>query len=331
MQILQIHLSIERGGAYTVIQNLAHGFEKIGSSSTISFQDPMKYLTTFNYDMVLLHSFQGRYIHQYLAALRFLEKYEIPYIVLLHDYWPICPQNNLIRINDGLKECKLSIDECNSVECGFYKRLNKSNIDYFDNKINIDIYDIIKNAKTVCFNKKSVNIFKKSNFTNIKLIHHGVDFEIFKPMNLQKDKFTVLFTNAWGEKILKGYKHWEWLKNKDKEIRFKELLGNKPLSYMPSFYNSGNCLLFLSLWPETFGMVVLEALACNIPVVSYPVGIAPEIIQDNVNGYLINDYNIRSVFDTLYLIKGKQYDCRSTIEKFSIENTCKQYINFIGE
>jgi len=329
MQILQIHLSVEQGGAYTVIQNLSHGFEKIGSSSVNIFKDPLKHLKNFNYDMVLLHSFQGRYINQYLDTLLFLEKYKIPYIVLLHDYWPICPQNNLIRINDGLKECKL-FNECDPIECGFYKKSYKLSIDYIDQKINNDIYDIIKDAKTVCFNKYSVNIFKKSGFNNIKLIYHGVDFDKFKPLNYKKDKFTVLFTNAWGEKTLKGYKHWEWLKNRDKDIVFKSLLGNKSLSYMPNFYNSGDCLVFLSLWPETFGMVILEALACDIPVISYPIGIAPEIIQDNVNGYLINDYNIRSVYDAIYLIDGKEYNCRESIKQFSIEKMCQNYEEFIS-
>jgi len=39
-------------------------------------------------------------------------------------------------------------------------------------------------------------------------------------------------------------------------------------------------------WPEPFGLVMLEALACGTPVVATPAGAAPEIVDDGVTGYL---------------------------------------------
>jgi glycosyltransferase involved in cell wall biosynthesis len=39
-------------------------------------------------------------------------------------------------------------------------------------------------------------------------------------------------------------------------------------------------------WPEPFGMVMLEALACGTPVVSFAQGAAPEIVDDGVTGFL---------------------------------------------
>jgi len=325
MRILQLHLSISKGGAYTVVKNLTNGFKKLGHHSQEIFSNSIDSLKKFNYDGVLLHSFQGRYIDEYLESLQFLEQYKIPYIVLLHDYWPICLQTNLVRCNDGFKECK---NICDPFGCGFYNKSSESNIDYIDIQKHKEIYGIIKDSKTSCFNQYSIDIFKNHNFNNIKLIHHGIDLDLFKPTYQNDERFTILFTNAWGEKELKGFKHWEWFKKHNNNI-CKDLLGDKTLEYMPFFYNSGDCLLFLSLWPETCGLVILEALACDIPVISYPVGIASEIIKNNKNGYLIDTFNISDVLNAVEKIKDNEFDCRNSVLEFSLENMCKKYIEFL--
>jgi len=46
------------------------------------------------------------------------------------------------------------------------------------------------------------------------------------------------------------------------------------------------CLLNPIEWPEPFGMVMIEALACGTPVVSTPMGSVPEIVIDGVTGVL---------------------------------------------
>ena len=42
-------------------------------------------------------------------------------------------------------------------------------------------------------------------------------------------------------------------------------------------------------WNEPFGMVMVEALACGTPVIAFPEGAAREIVQDGLNGYLVED------------------------------------------
>lgn len=46
------------------------------------------------------------------------------------------------------------------------------------------------------------------------------------------------------------------------------------------------CLLNPIQWPEPFGMVMVEALACGTPVVATPMGAAPEIVDDGVTGFI---------------------------------------------
>jgi glycosyltransferase involved in cell wall biosynthesis len=45
-------------------------------------------------------------------------------------------------------------------------------------------------------------------------------------------------------------------------------------------------LVFPIDWPEPFGLVMLEAMACGTPVVARPCGAVPEVVDDGVTGYL---------------------------------------------
>ena len=42
-------------------------------------------------------------------------------------------------------------------------------------------------------------------------------------------------------------------------------------------------------WPEPFGLVAIEALACGTPVIARRVGALPEIIRDGVDGFFGDD------------------------------------------
>ncbi len=49
------------------------------------------------------------------------------------------------------------------------------------------------------------------------------------------------------------------------------------------------CLLNPIAWPEPFGMVMVEALACGTPVVTTSLGAAPEIVDHGVTGFVCSD------------------------------------------
>lgn len=52
---------------------------------------------------------------------------------------------------------------------------------------------------------------------------------------------------------------------------------------------SARCLLNPIAWPEPFGMVMIEALACGTPVVATARGAVPEIVRHGVTGYIASD------------------------------------------
>ena len=56
----------------------------------------------------------------------------------------------------------------------------------------------------------------------------------------------------------------------------------------PEFLGNARALLFPIDWPEPFGLVMIEAMACGTPVIAWPCGSTPEIIDHGVTGFLVN-------------------------------------------
>ena len=48
-------------------------------------------------------------------------------------------------------------------------------------------------------------------------------------------------------------------------------------------------LLFPIDWPEPFGLVMIEAMACGTPVIAFRRGSVPEVLDDGVTGYVTTD------------------------------------------
>jgi glycosyltransferase involved in cell wall biosynthesis len=55
------------------------------------------------------------------------------------------------------------------------------------------------------------------------------------------------------------------------------------------FLGNARALLFPIDWPEPFGLVMIEAMACGTPIVAFSEGSVPEVIDDGVSGFLVRD------------------------------------------
>jgi glycosyltransferase involved in cell wall biosynthesis len=80
------------------------------------------------------------------------------------------------------------------------------------------------------------------------------------------------------------------------------------------FYQRASLLLNLSRvdqWMETFGMTVLEAMAYGIPVIVPPVGGPTELVQENVQGYLVDSRDGELLASTVLRLSGNPELCRA--------------------
>jgi glycosyltransferase involved in cell wall biosynthesis len=46
-------------------------------------------------------------------------------------------------------------------------------------------------------------------------------------------------------------------------------------------------LLFPIDWPEPFGLVMIEAMACGTPVIAWRRGLVPEVIEEGMTGFVV--------------------------------------------
>ena len=74
--------------------------------------------------------------------------------------------------------------------------------------------------------------------------------------------------------------------------------GAIPHSQLSFFYSAADIFILPSQY-ETFPIVVLEAMACELPIVATNVGGIPMQIENNVNGFLVELNNTEQLKDTL--------------------------------
>src|ERR1700749_4111485 len=59
-----------------------------------------------------------------------------------------------------------------------------------------------------------------------------------------------------------------------------------------SEFLSGAVALLVPIdWPEPFGLVMIEAMACGTPVIAFNRGSVPEVIDDGLTGFVVEDIN----------------------------------------
>jgi len=54
-----------------------------------------------------------------------------------------------------------------------------------------------------------------------------------------------------------------------------------------AFLGGADALLFPIDWPEPFGLVMIEAMACGTPVIAWENGSVPEVVEDGVTGFIV--------------------------------------------
>jgi glycosyltransferase involved in cell wall biosynthesis len=68
-----------------------------------------------------------------------------------------------------------------------------------------------------------------------------------------------------------------------------EFIGEINDSQKPAFLSGAHALLFPIDWPEPFGLVMIEAMACGTPVIACNFGSVPEVIDDGLTGFIVRN------------------------------------------
>jgi glycosyltransferase involved in cell wall biosynthesis len=229
----------------------------------------------------------------------------IPIIQVLHDLYLMCPNSNMFKNGQSCSEqcqvCKFMrrkhseksgyVDAVVGVSAYVLNRLKKNS--YFKNVPSYVIYNarkILEPLKRLFWDRKEpLQLGYIGTLSRVK----GVEWLITQFMSL--DINAILTIAGRGESV----EYEEYLKDLasiDNRICF--------IGYVKSidYYANIHISVVPSQWADTFPTVAFESCACHVPVIATTMGGLPEIIKENINGWLCDVNNPNSLGDTILTV-----------------------------
>ena len=118
------------------------------------------------------------------------------------------------------------------------------------------------------------------------------------------------------------------------EVAIKPLLQDSRIEYLGEigdldkgkFLGNARALIFPIDWPEPFGLVMIEALACGTPVVAYNRGSVPEVLDEGRTGFIVNSVE-EAVAALERLSSINRSVCRQVFEeRYSAQRMAADYV-----
>lgn len=303
-----------------------------------------------NPDLIHLHHLHGYYVNIEIL-FSFLKEFKKPVVWTFHDCWSFtghCAHFDFIECNKWVTQCY----ECPQIKeypSSFYDR-SKQN--YIDKK---KIFNSLDNLTIVSVSNWLQRLVKKSFLSSLPnlVIHNGINLDIFKPVSsLFKDKYElnnkiVLLSSATSWTLKKGFNDFLRLSKILPKDYIIVIIGlsNSQIKSLPSnilglpitenvfslveAYTAADIYLNLS-YEETFGLTMIESMACGTPVIAYNCTSGPEIVNDEV-GLISKKGSVENLKDNIEFLKSKlskelSNNCRDYVKKnFSAEKQLNSY------
>lgn len=283
-------------------------------------------------DIINLH-----WVANFLDYRSFFDKNTKPVVWTLHDMNPFTGGEHYLEEYLGIDGSGFPIKRNLSEE---EIRVANENI-----KIKKQVLLNISNLTIVAPSEWLVSAARKSEVFRdrpIYCIPYGLDSEIYKPrdkeysrelLGIPKDKKVILFV---ADSIDNNRKGFVFLKRAFEQLAAPDLvlcaIGNKNSEFesidtifelgpiyderlMSIAYSAADVFVITSLM-DNLPNTVLESLMCGTPVIGFPIGGIPDMIQDGENGYLTADISVNSLVSTM----NKFLENPSSFNKVEIRN-----------
>ena len=105
-----------------------------------------------------------------------------------------------------------------------------------------------------------------------------------------------------------------------------DFIGEVGEAEKPGFLGNAAALLFPIDWPEPFGLAMIEAMSCGTPVIAWPHGAVPEIVEHGVTGLVVGSIEeaVRAVNEVPRLDRAAVR--RRFEERFSASRMARDYL-----
>lgn len=338
---------------------LTRVFGTQGYFSVIPTLRLIRYLKKEKPDIVHLHNLHSNYINIKLL-FKHLAKYNIKTILTLHDCW-FFTGKCFHFVDSNCDKWKTCCNKCpqkhHSVNSWFFDRSKKV---FNDRK---KMYDSIKNLTVVGCSEwitslaKQSPLFEKANIISIK---NGVDTSIFNlkdenyraKLNLENRFVILCFANKLldrrnqevKERLIANLKEDERmivagcnkeqideLKGNEKVICYKYVDNQQEMSML---FSSVDVFVNLTL-ADTLPTVNMESICCGTPVITYNSCGSPELIQEGVTGYIVDQSDYKKLIVRTNEIRNRfihKSECsRIGAEQFNKFKQYKEYIELYNK
>jgi glycosyltransferase involved in cell wall biosynthesis len=293
-------------------------------------------------DIVNLH-----WVANFLDYQSFFRKNTKPVVWTLHDMNPFSGGEHYLEEYLGIDESGFPIRREWSKEEEKVERkiieIKKQVMSYVDN------LTIVAPSEWLADKARNSEVFKGK---PVLCIHNGVNSKIYSPrdqgfsrdlLNIPKGKKIILFV---ADSISDNRKGFKYLKRAFQQLTNTNIIlcaigkKNSELNSIDNIfelgpiyddrlmsiaYSAADVFVIPSLM-DNLPNTVLESLMCGTPVIGFPVGGIPEMIQDGENGFLTEEISVESLKSTLskFLMTENNFDRRSIRE-----NAVKKYDQLI--
>jgi len=105
-----------------------------------------------------------------------------------------------------------------------------------------------------------------------------------------------------------------------------EYLGEITEDQKSEFLGNAHALLFPVDWPEPFGLVMIEAMACGTPTIAFDCGSVREVLHEGISGIVVN--NMAEAEDAVAKVSKMSRDaCRTEFERrFTARRMARDYV-----
>ncbi len=185
-----------------------------------------------------------------------------------------------------------------------------------------------------------LEILRGYGFKNLRQWSHGVDLDLFEPMpgaeldlprpvflyvgriSYEKNLDAFLKLDLPGSKLVYGVG--PLLERLQREYPQVHWRGIVPRGELVRVYSAADVFVFPSR-SETFGLVMLEAMACGTPVAAYPVAGPLDVVGDSAGGVL--DADLRHA--ALRALELPRPGARARALEFDWSGVCRQFIGHL--
>ncbi len=193
-------------------------------------------------------------------------------------------------------------------------------------------------VRTMVGTQRQEDLLKNNGFKNLVRWPRGVNTKIFKPgdknfikdtrpiwiyvgrVAVEKNIQSFLELDLPGTKYVvgNGPAHDE-MKNKHQNVKF---IGYKFGEELAQFIAASDVFVFPSK-TDTFGIVMLEAMACGIPVAAYPVTGPIDVVRDNISGCMNDDLKQAA----LCALELDTKNCLAQADEYTWEKASTMFLN----